>query len=396
VSRLAILLLGAAFAGPTLAQEKCAVSQDLVVRALELASATPSRTDLARGVSLLKQAEEACDENGDAWYYRGIFERKLGQGNPDYSLGKARDRKSRALAAADDPFSLATPSRGVGALAHSESPAGAKARLDIRKPEVAHKWALVVGIGNFKNPRLNLKYTRNDSDSMAGLLKDPNYGRFDPAHVRLINDAEATTVNIRAGLNWLAREAGEDDLAVIYMATHGSAREQDVAGANYVVAYDSDVESRDGLYSTAIPMVEISNVVRTRLRALKVVVILDTCHSQGALAQTVTVPSSLSQQTLDHIREGTGRIILAASQTEESSYESPKYGHGLFTYYLLEGLKTQKDTPIDQIFESVKQRVTQDASASGWKQHPVFSASDSQSTVVIGVPPLSPAPAGVR
>jgi len=47
--------------------------------------------------------------------------------------------------------------------------------------------------------------------------------------------------------------AGEGDLAVIYIATHGTAREQDVAGANYVVTYDSDVESLDGLYSTANP-----------------------------------------------------------------------------------------------------------------------------------------------
>jgi hypothetical protein len=49
----------------------------------------------------------------------------------------------------------------------------------------------------------------------------------------------------------------------------------------------------------------------TRIKALKVAVILDTCHSQGALAQTVTIPQSLSSQTLDHIKEGTGRVILA-------------------------------------------------------------------------------------
>ncbi|HUK16986.1 MAG TPA: hypothetical protein VLW65_11265 [Bryobacteraceae bacterium] len=103
-------------------------------------------------------------------------------------------------------------------------------------------------------------------------------------------------MNLRAGLNWLARMAGEGDLAVIYIATHGTAREQDVAGANYVVTYDSDVESLDGLYSTAIPMVEISNDVRTRVRALKVAVFLDTCHSAGAIAQTVTLPSSISPQ----------------------------------------------------------------------------------------------------
>ena len=102
-----------ALAVPGFAQQGCAVSKDLVVRALELASAHPKRDDLANGIIFLKQAEEACDENGDAWYYRAVFERQLGQGNPQYSMGKARERGSKALRDAEDPFRLATPERGV-------------------------------------------------------------------------------------------------------------------------------------------------------------------------------------------------------------------------------------------------------------------------------------------
>jgi uncharacterized caspase-like protein len=97
------------------------------------------------------------------------------------------------------------------------------------------------------------------------------------------------------------------------------------------------------------------------MKALKVAVILDTCHSQGAIAQTVTVPQSVSSQTLDRIKEGTGRMILAASRSEESSYESSKYSHGLFTYYLLEGLKQQKDAPLDKIYQWVTAQVTKEA-----------------------------------
>ncbi len=375
------LLTAAVMAGlacaPLVAQEGCAVSKDLVVRALEMVSATPARDDLSNGLLLLKQAEEACDENGDAWYYRSLFERKLGQGNPQYSLGKARERNSAALKSEDDPFHLATPAaRGV----HVAPQAGP----ETRPAGPAQKWALVVGIATFSDARLNLKFTDKDATSMAALLKDPGYGKFAPDHVKLIADAEATTVNVRAGLNWLARQAAENDLAVIYIATHGTSRDQDTAGANYMVTFDTDVKSQDGLYSTAIPLVEVSNVVRTRLRALKAVVILDTCHSQGALSQTVTVPASVSPQMVDRIREGTGRVVMGASQVEESSYESPKYGHGLFTYYLLQGMKERKDAPIDKIFEYVKAHVEQDAAANGWKQHPFFSASDAAVPLVLG------------
>ena len=318
-----------------------------------------------------------------------MFERKLGTGNPQYSLGKARERHAPALASAEDPFTLATPARGVAVVAHDNPASGSASHTtrDIRLPAVSHKWALVVGVGQFHNPRLNLKYTRNDAQAVADLLRDPTYGRFRADHVRLIADSDATAVNIRAGLNWLARSATEDDLAAIYIATHGTAREQDAAGASYVVTYDTDVDSLDGLYSTAIPMVEITTVVRTRIKALKVAVILDTCHSQGALAQTVTIPQSVSPQTLDRIKEGTGRIILAASRTEESSYELAKYGHGLFTYYLLQGLKQQKDAPLDKIYPWITAQVAREAEANGWKQHPVFSSSDDISPVVLGIAP---------
>jgi len=386
--RLCAALLALAALGH--GQQGCAVSKDLVVRALELVSASPAKDDLSNGLLLLKQAEEACDENGDAWYYRSLFERKLGQGNPQYSLGKARERNAPALQSAEDPFTLATPARGVAVAAHGSPDSGSisRATRDVHQPGVSHKWALVAGVGQFQNPRLNLKYTRNDAQSVAEYLRDPAYGRFRADHVRLIADSDATAVNLRAGLNWLARNSTEDDLAVIYIATHGTAREQDAAGASYVVAYDTDVDSLDGLYSTAIPMVEITTAVRTRIKALKVAVILDTCHSQGAIAQTVTIPQSVSPQTLDRIKEGTGRVILAASRTEESSYELAKYSHGLFTYYLIEGLKRQKDASLDKIYQWVTAQVTREAETNGWKQHPVFDASDEASPIVLGIAPL--------
>ena len=142
--------------------------------------------------------------------YRSLFERKLGQGNPQYSLGKARDRNSPALKSAEDPFTLATPARGVQAAPREALAAGSPPRMqhDIRKPDVNQKWALVVVIAAFRNQRMNLKFTRADAQAMADLLRDPVYGRFRSDHIRLIADADATGPTFRARvLNWLARSA---------------------------------------------------------------------------------------------------------------------------------------------------------------------------------------------
>ncbi len=376
------LLTGAVAAGlacaPLAGQEGCAVSKDLVVRALELVSATPARDDLSNGILLLKQAEEACDENGDAWYYRSLFERKLGRGNPQYSLGKARERNSAALKSEDDPFYLATPAtRGVHI-----APQGA--RPEARPAGPAQKWALVVGIATFSDARLNLKFTDKDATSMAALLKDPVYGKFRArsreADCGCGGDHGQCTRGVKlAGAASCGKRSGGDlhrDARHVARPGHGR-RElhgdlrhgREIAGRTLFDGHSAGGDFKHGADSAA---------------ALKAVVILDTCHSQGALSQTVTVPASISPQMVDHIREGTGRVMMGASQAEESSYESPKYGHGLFTYYLLQGMKERKDAPIDKIFEYVKAHVEQDAAANGWKQHPFFSASDAAAPLVLG------------
>lgn len=45
----------------------------------------------------------------------------------------------------------------------------------------------------------------------------------------------------------------------------------------------------------------------------------------------------------------------------------------------------------DKIYQMVEERIAQDATAKHWKQHPVLSASDEQSVIVLGTPPLGPA-----
>jgi uncharacterized caspase-like protein len=79
---------------------------------------------------------------------------------------------------------------------------------------------------------------------------------------------------------------------------------------------------------------------------------------------------------LEQMGQGTGRIVFAASQSDEESLESKKLGHGYFTYYLLQALKAGKgNTPMSQVYAEVSKNVAQLAEESGGKQHPVISRS---------------------
>ena len=148
---------------------------------------------------------------------------------------------------------------------------------------------------------------------------------------------------------------------MIYVATHGTPRTTDTAGgANYLITYDTEVYNggsldEDALYATAYPMVELADAVSTRMKALRTAVFLDTCYSggRGRAAQPLQ-PRSPTPRPRRHARahaDGTGRIVMAASEVNEESLESSQLHHGYFTYYLLQALKSGKgETPLSQVY----------------------------------------------
>lgn len=373
--------------------ERCGAGKDLVVQALERVTPQSDRSAFEDALQLLKHAVSECSELGDAWYYRSLMEQRLGHDAlAKYALDKARFNGSEALQEGLNPLMLATPAgRGFGAVATPGDSGGAGApatqpSVPAKPPgPIQQKWALVVGIGHFSDqsiPKLN--YTTLDASAFAAELTDPAIGRFPASHVHVLTDDQATTKNIKEGLNWIARHAESDDLVLIYVATHGTPRTADSAGgANYLVTYDTQANSggnvdEDALYATAYPMVELANAVATRMKALRTVVFLDTCYSGGAAGSSTdklanTAPSA---SMLTHMSLGTGRIVMAASQNNEESLESNQLHHGYFTYYLLQALKSGKGlTPLSLVYASVAQQVSQSVSAQGAHQHPVMNRS---------------------
>jgi uncharacterized caspase-like protein len=379
------LLAAAPWAGPRAAAQgaRCGAGQDLMVQALEQITPQSGSDAFENALQLLKHANSVCSELGDAWYYRSLVEKHLGHDAlAKYAMDKARLVGSEALDQKLDPLVLSTPaSRGITAEPNNNAqptPAPAK------PGPVQQKWALVVGVGRFTDSGIPaLHYTTADANAFAAELKDPSIGGFPADNVYVLTDDQATTKNIKEKLNLIARSAGANDLVVIYVATHGTPRGADTAGgANYLVTYDTEAYNsgaldQDALYATAYPMVELANAVATRMKALRTAVFLDTCYSGGATQATQKLANTSPDHTmLDHMAEGTGRIVIAASRVDQESLESDTLRHGYFTYYLLQALKNGKGaTPLSQVFASVEQQVSQTVAAKGAHQDPVMDRS---------------------
>jgi hypothetical protein len=252
------------------------------------------------------------------------------------------------------------------------------------------QWAVVIGVGAYESPSIpRLKYTVSDAEAIYQTLIGP--GGFKKDNVMLLTDRserKPTLRNIKWALGtFLGRSAQKDDTVVIFYAGHG-APEPDTRGlerdgfAKYLIPSDADF---DDLYSTALPMDELQTIFG-RIEAERVVMFLDACYSGAAsgpglgrtFASRRTRAGSVDDLFLERLTRSKGRAIITASAPAEVSIELPELGHGIFTYYLVEGLKGAADgnrdgiVSLQELYEYVEQQVSRKSRAVGGNQHPVM------------------------
>jgi hypothetical protein len=243
-----------------------------------------------------------------------------------------------------------------------------------KKREVVY--GVVIGINKYKNFP-SLKYAANDAREFYRYLTEVN--RVPKENVWLFLDEEATLEKLRTTLGTsLRRSAGKDDTVIIFLAGHG-ATEQDASSPDgdglekYILPHNADPKD---LYGSAIPMSEIARIFQ-RISSDRLVFIGDTCYSGGSGGRTILVAgkrSNVSGAFLERVAQGKGRVILTASDANEVSVEKDELKHGVFTYYLLEGLRGKADfdkdgvITVDEVYRYVSIKVPQ---ATGQDQHPV-------------------------
>jgi len=243
-------------------------------------------------------------------------------------------------------------------------------------PSRRNVWAVVVGINDY--PQLpKLKYAFNDSKEFHRLLVEKN--RVPPENITLLLNDQASLKNLRSTLGTkLKNAAGLDDMVIIFFSGHG-ATERDAVSADgdglekYLLPWETEPAD---LYSTAMPMREIAYIF-DRIRSDRLIFIADACYSGASGGRTISVTGTRANITdgfLERISSGRGKVIISASAANEVSVEKDNLQHGVFTYYLLEGLRGAADTDrdgtvtIDEAYRYVSEKVPR---ATGQEQHPV-------------------------
>jgi tetratricopeptide (TPR) repeat protein len=336
------------------------------------------------------QAQSACRES------LRISENAYGPGDPRVATelrALARFAAAQGNSAEKELYEKRAESiaaRLPGALTTVAAPSinkGTSPALNPSRP-IKDKWALVIGISNFKDPALNLKYAAKDAIDFRNYLVSD--GNFKSDHVKMLTDKMATRESIvkALGEGWLTRVANRDDLVVVYVSSHGSSAKQAVAGVNMLVAYDTNIQNQ---LATGIPMEWLTQIIKDQVHCDRVVLILDVCHSGAAQ----TASKGLTRRfdfNPDQVGVGSGQLVLCSSQSDQVSWESANYPNSVFTRRLIEGLrrngaKTKLSEAFDYMQEHVEEEVLRDRAV---VQTPVLRKLWSGDDVILSAIPISP------
>ena len=201
-------------------------------------------------------------------------------------------------------------------------------------------YAVVIGINDYKNPKLQLNYAIADATLFADSLKKGALGLFEKVHINMLTTAETTTnENIIKELKAM-RSLNPDDLFVFYVASHGTVDD----GEYFLITSNVGSTRTEKLRTDAISQTIFKELI-ANIPATKKLIIIDTCNAGalGGAIQTAMLTRGMSEDTaMKVLSRAVGSTVLSASTSIQEALEGYN-GHGLFTYVLSEGLQGKAD-----------------------------------------------------
>ncbi len=234
-------------------------------------------------------------------------------------------------------------------------------------PAQAEKWAILVGIDHYEDPNItDLRCAVADVTAFKEVLTDQKIGDFD--HVYLMTDKHKgndypTHTNITFRFENLASRINPEDTFLFYFSGHGLEK----GGRYYLLSVNSITRSQTNLKQTSIPLDVLEGLMKN-IRARKILFILDACRnepskakgggdnimSRGLMEKTVKVMPGKKKGVPGY------SAVLFACKEKERAYEWDEKGHGVFTFYLLEGMKGEAANDEGDITVNELVKYTQD------------------------------------
>lgn len=208
-------------------------------------------------------------------------------------------------------------------------------------------WAVIIGAARYPHMPV-LRYTDDDAYQVYAFLKSPEGGALPDSQVKLLIDEEATHNNIMNAMRSVYLKADGNDVIMFYFSGHG------LQGAFLPVDYDG--------YNNRLEHSEIKEFLNAS-KAKHKLVLADACHSGSLLAQRAPISAVLQKYYTAFEQSHGGTALLMSSRGEEYSLEDGGLRSGIFSHFLVRGLKGEADIDrnkiisIEELFSYVHQNV---------------------------------------
>ena len=238
-------------------------------------------------------------------------------------------------------------------------------------------WGLIIGVEKYDNLP-DVEYARKDAftvrDYFIQILGIPE------ENIITLIDKEATKARIEGYVkNYIPSNLDKDSTLYVYFAGHGLPGTK--KGEPYLVPYDADTRF---IEQTGYKLISFYNdLYQANLE--RVYVFLDSCFS-GVASRAAEMLIKGARPAMFQVEEvdppTTSIISLNATSTGQISNAFPEKEHGLFTYYLLRGLKGAADADdngwisVKEIYEYVRHHVDRESRRLQSRQTPVIVPSE--------------------
>jgi len=201
-------------------------------------------------------------------------------------------------------------------------------------------WILLVGINQYNDVELpSLKYSALDCQGLGEALSEATNNRRELILHHDFAERQPKLDAVRNSLKEIVTSAQPGDTILFYFSGHGIL--EPTTQQVYLCLTDT---KKKQLTTTGLPLNDILRLLGN-CQAAQQLIWLDACHS-GGMTLRGTTKISLPNPTSELVKvlrrkaqKSQGFYALLSCDHSQQSWEFPELGHGVFTYYLMRGLR---------------------------------------------------------
>lgn len=208
-------------------------------------------------------------------------------------------------------------------------------------------FGIVVAIEQYEDNTTPLTYSIDDAAAIKKAFQQKGEGLYSHIDIRELYNENARAGEIKSAINYIKDNAQPGDVVVFYFSGHGYTILDQKSGNKMYFYRPFDLPNAQtesfGVVRRVAITAEYLNSAFAEIKARKVLLVLDTCHSGAALTAMDRSATTSDQIQLQKFANASGRFIFTSAAGSEVARESEELKHGLFTWVFINALQGYAD-----------------------------------------------------